>query len=261
MTTELHTNAGADQLLVRDLVVSRAGQQVLHGVSLQVQAGHTVAVLGPNGAGKTTLLRTISGLHRPRSGEIRLGAGSIAKAKPRTIVAAGLAHVPEGREVFPRMTVEENLVMGGYTSPRASLRSALGGVYSLFPVLRERRGQRAGLLSGGEQQMLAIGRALIGRPRALMLDEPSMGLAPKVVADVGEAIRTIAASGTTILIVEQQVRLALQLADYVYVLVNGRIATHGPVERFSSDTELARAYLGVQLATPDGRGRTSESSA
>lgn len=227
---------------VRGLTVHRGGQEVLHSVSLEVGRKQAVAVLGPNGAGKTTLLRTISGLHSPKEGGIRI-LGLLSNYEPRTIVKRGLIHVPQGREVFPKMTVEENLEMGGYTAPRAVLRRRMTQVYSILPKLESLRQRRAGLLSGGEQQMLAIGRALVAQPSILTLDEPSMGLAPLIVDEVGNIIEMIRESGTTVLLVEQQLGLALRTCDYIYVLVNGEIAEHGPAARFRDNSALAEAYL------------------
>jgi len=227
---------------VSDLTVRRGGREVLHAVSLTVRRGQAVAVLGPNGAGKTTLLRTISGLHRHSGGTVSILGAPVGQS-PRAIVRRGLSHIPQGREVFPRATVRENLELGGYTLPRSLRRQRLADVYEIFPQLAALHRRRAGLLSGGEQQMLAIGRALIARPEILTLDEPSMGLAPRIVEEVGNVIDAVHATGTTILLVEQQLGLALRLCDYAYILVNGMISAHGPVDQFRSGPALADAYL------------------
>jgi len=214
-------------------------------VSLEVRAGEIVALIGSNGAGKTTTLRAICGLLPPRAGRIEVDGVSVGGLTTTAIVARGLAHVPEGRQLFPTMTVLENLELGART-PEASRRRAetLERVLALFPRLAERRSQMAGTLSGGEQQMTAIGRALMARPRLLMLDEPSLGLAPVVVSSIFENLRAINHDGVTILLVEQNVLRALRLAHRAYVLENGAIVLHGPSERLLADETIRRAYLG-----------------
>lgn len=219
--------------------------EVLHQVSLVVQEGSIVGLLGANGAGKTTLAKTISGLTSLRSGDIRFEGRSIGSLRPEQIVELGIIHVPQGRMLFPEMTVEENLEMGAYARrARADERRTREGVQELFPILRERRHQHAGLLSGGEQQMLALGRALMGRPRFLILDEPSLGLAPRVVAEMFRIVRDINREGIAVLVAEQAARHVLKSAGSVYVIENGRIAVHGPSEELARNEDIRRAYLG-----------------
>ena len=218
----------------------------LRGVSLEVGEGEIVALLGSNGAGKTTTLRAISGLMRPRQGTISFGGTDITRERAHLIVARGLNQVPEGRKIFPALSVEENLNLGGYLTRRdhTTMAHRKQQVFDLFPRLAERRRQLGGTLSGGEQQMLAIGRALMNQPRLLTLDEPSMGLAPVVVRAVGEVIRRIRASGTAILMVEQNARQALALADRAYVLETGRVVIEGPASELAQDVRVQHAYLG-----------------
>jgi len=215
----------------------------LRAVSLTVRTGEVVALLGANGAGKTTTLRTVSGLAHPYQGAVVLEGQDISSLPPHEVVARGVCHVPEGRHIFPRMSVVENLEMGAYLRG-ASSRSDLERVFSLFPVLAERRRQEGGTLSGGEQQMLAIGRALMSRPTLLLLDEPSMGLAPLVVESIFEIIGQIRSAGTTILLVEQNAAQALQLADRAYVLENGSVVMEGPADSLLADDRVRTAYLG-----------------
>ncbi len=217
---------------------------VLRGISLTVGAGEIVSLIGSNGAGKSTTLRTISGLLAVRKGHIRFNGAAIKK-RPASVVRAGISQIPEGRRLFSDMTVHENLLLGAYTCPAADLASRLEQVYKLFPRLRERSRQYAGSLSGGEQQMAAIGRGLMAKPQLLMLDEPSMGLAPKLVAQVAEIVRTIRDLGISILLVEQNVRIALEIADRAYVLQMGRIVTEGPSATLRDDPFIRRAYLGL----------------
>ena len=218
----------------------------LRGVSLEVGEGEIVALLGSNGAGKTTTLRNISGLMRPRKGTITFGGADITRRRAHLIVASGLNQVPEGRRIFPALSVEENLNIGGYLSRRDHkiLAQRKQQVFDLFPRLAERRRQLGGTLSGGEQQMLAIGRALMNEPRLLALDEPSMGLAPVMVRAVGEVIRRIRARGTAILMVEQNARQALALADRAYVLETGQVVIEGPASDLAQDVRVQHAYLG-----------------
>jgi branched-chain amino acid transport system ATP-binding protein len=221
--------------------------QALAGVSLYVREGEVVALVGANGAGKTTTLRCISGILRPRRGSIKFDGNRLEVMPAHLIVASGIVHVPEGRQIFPGMTVLENLLMGAY-NPRAwsDRGKTLEEVFSLFPVLRERRDQVAGTLSGGEQQMLAIGRGLMARPRILLMDEPSLGLAPLVVARIFTTIQEIRRQrGIGILLVEQNARLALEVADRAYVLEAGRIVMEGSGTSLLADTRVRQAYLGI----------------
>ncbi len=231
-------------LEVRDLHVYYGKIHALKGISLQVAQGEIVALLGNNGAGKTTTLKTISGLLRPRSGEVRLEDRVIHDLPPHAIVARGVAHSPEGRKVFNRLTVTENLEMGAYLRRDAGVREDMERVFALFSRLKERRLQVAGTLSGGEQQMLAIGRALMARPRILLLDEPSMGLAPILVEQIFETVVDINRQGTTILLVEQNAAIALSVAHRAYVLETGNIALEGGAAELSEHPEVQRAYLG-----------------
>jgi branched-chain amino acid transport system ATP-binding protein len=233
-------------LEVEGLDVAYGGMQALWGVGFRVDEGEIVTLVGANGAGKTTTLKTVAGLLRPRRGRIRFAGEEIAGRPAHQVVSRGLALVPEGRQVWPAMTVEDHLLLGAYLpAARPGLRDRLEEVYRLFPVLRERRRQRAGTLSGGEQQMLAIGRGLIARPRLLMLDEPSLGLAPKVVQEVLAAIRAINGQGVAVLLVEQNVHYALAIAHRGYVLETGRITLEGEGRSLLSDEHVRRTYLGV----------------
>jgi branched-chain amino acid transport system ATP-binding protein len=233
-------------LKLENLSVGYGDIQVLWDISLHVDRGEVVALIGANGAGKTTTLKTISGLLRPRRGTILFEGQPIHNWPAHRIVAAGLVQVAEGRKLFPRLTVIENLEMGSFIQ-RARIHRAetLAQVLELFPVLSERRTQLAGTLSGGEQQMLAIGRALMTRPRLLMLDEPSLGLAPLIVADIFRVVREISRSGTTVLIVEQNAVQTLSLADRGYVLENGRVVLSGTGEELLQDERIRTAYLGL----------------
>lgn len=213
-------------------------------ISFYVEEGETVTLIGANGAGKSTILKTISGLLRTRTGSITFLKENITTVPAHKIISHGLAQVPEGRAVFLQMTVEENLEMGGYTRPAAEIAPSLERVYEQFPRLKERRRQIAGTLSGGEQQMLAMGRALMSKPKLLMLDEPSMGLAPILVEQIFEIIQTLHKNGTTILLVEQNAQMALSVADRGYVLETGRIVTTAPAADLLADETVKRAYLG-----------------
>jgi branched-chain amino acid transport system ATP-binding protein len=218
----------------------------LWDVSLAVKAGEAVAVVGPNGAGKTTLMRVISGLVPIRTGDLRLDGRSLKGDPAHAIVSHGIAHVPEGRRIFPRLTVEENLKMGGFLkASRLHYAETLTRVYELFPVLAERCRQRAGTLSGGEQQMLAIGRALMSRPKLILLDEPSLGLAPVMVLRLFDLIRRVRAEGYTILIVEQNVRQVLSLVDRAYLLEVGRIRIEGRAADLTDQDFVRKAYVGL----------------
>jgi branched-chain amino acid transport system ATP-binding protein len=220
--------------------------QALFDVSLEVNAGEAVAVIGPNGAGKTTLMRVISGLIRPMRGSMRMEGVDLSATPPHRIVELGIAHVPENRRLFPRMTVEDNLRMGAFIpAARPKFRERLDVVYQLFPRLRERRFQLAGTLSGGEQQMCAIGRALMSDPRLLLLDEPSAGLAPVVVQQVFGLVERIRARGLTVLIVEQNVRQVLRVVDRAYLLEAGTLRASGSAETLLESEQIREAYLGV----------------
>ncbi|HXF69320.1 MAG TPA: ABC transporter ATP-binding protein [Thermoflexus sp.] len=236
------------QLKVEALRAAYGPVQVLHGVSLQVGAGEIVTVIGANGAGKTTLLRAISGLLRPTAGRIWFDGQEITGWPPERIVALGLVQIPERRQLFASMSVEDNLYLGAYLRLRRGERKAveedLQRVYELFPRLKERRRQIAGTLSGGEQQMLAIGRGLMARPRMLLLDEPSLGLAPLLVQELFRVIRSLREQGLTVLLVEQNARQALRVADRAYVMETGRIVREGPAVELLEDPALQAAYLG-----------------
>jgi branched-chain amino acid transport system ATP-binding protein len=232
-----------------ELTGVRAGYgsfQALFDVALEVRAGEAVGVIGPNGAGKTTLMRVISGLIRPTAGTIAMEGVDLLATPPHRIVEVGIAHVPESRRLFPRMTVEDNLKMGGFApAARAKFRQRLEIVYELFPRLRERSRQLAGSMSGGEQQMCAIGRALMSEPKLLLLDEPSAGLAPVVVDQVFALLRKIRAGGVTVLIVEQNVQQVLRVVDRAYLLKAGSIRAAGAAADLLASASLREAYLGV----------------
>jgi branched-chain amino acid transport system ATP-binding protein len=218
----------------------------LKGISLTVEEAEIVTLIGGNGAGKSTTLKSISGLLKPKQGTIRLSNEDLEHFKPHEIVTKGVVQVPEGRRVFGRLTVTENLEMGAFTrSDKKEIASSVERVFTLFPRLRERRTQLAGTLSGGEQQMLAIGRALMANPKVLLLDEPSMGLAPVLVDSIFDTIRELNNSGTTILLVEQNARMALQIANRGYVLQTGEIVLEGSAESLRNDEMVQKAYLGI----------------
>ena len=232
-------------LEIEGLEVAYGRIAVVHGVSLRVPEGGVVCLIGANGAGKTTIMRAISGLVRPRAGSIRFGGEPIAGRAAHRIAAAGLRQVPEGRQCFAELTVAENLAIGAYlVRQRAEIMRRQEAVLARFPRLRERLGQFAGSLSGGEQQMLAIGRALMGAPTLLLLDEPSMGLAPLFVEEIFSIIAALKADGTTILLVEQNASAALDVSDHAYVLETGRIVLEGPAAEVAADPAIAAAYLG-----------------
>lgn len=235
-------------MLEIDKLVVRYGQkEALHGVSLAVRKGEIVTLIGSNGAGKTTTLKTVSGLLRPSAGEIRFDGQRIDRETPHAIIARGLVHVPEGRLLFPMMTVLEHLDLGAIRAradaPAPTQR--LAEIFDLFPILHERGAQKAGTLSGGQQQMLAIGRALMAAPQFLMLDEPTLGLAPVMVDQLADAIKRLHRNGMTILLVEQRVDLALSLSDRGYVLQTGEIALEDTAERLLTDPRIKAAYLGA----------------
>jgi branched-chain amino acid transport system ATP-binding protein len=233
-------------LQVTDLHVSYGAIAALSGISFKIEPGAIVTLIGGNGAGKTTTLRTISGLLRPKSGQIAFGADDITTLPPHRIVARGLCHVPEGRMIFSNLTVDENLAMGAYLQNDAALNAKNREyVFSIFPRLKERIRQTAGTLSGGEQQMLAIGRALMGNPKFLMLDEPSLGIAPRLISTIFEKIVEINRShGITILLVEQNANLALEISTYAYVLETGHIVMEGESKKLRADPRLKATYLG-----------------
>lgn len=231
-------------LKVDDINVFYGAIHAIKGISLEVNEGEIVTLIGANGAGKSTVLKTISGLLRTKTGGIQFLGENITSTAPHKIVESGLAHVPEGRRIFLQMTVQENLEMGAYTRPSGGIEAELEKVYVQFPRLLERRKQIAGTLSGGEQQMLAIGRALMSRPKLLMLDEPSMGLAPILVEQIFTIIQEMNKAGTTVLLVEQNAQMALSIADRAYVLETGSISISGTGQELSESDEIRKAYLG-----------------
>ena len=231
-------------LSVQDLHVSYGAIKAVRGISFEINEGEIVTLIGANGAGKSTTLNTVAGLLRPESGTIEFDGSSIAGVQAHKVVQRGLALCPEGRRVFTQMSVAENLEMGGYTRSDAENRETLERVYDHFPRLKERRSQVAGTLSGGEQQMLAMGRALMSRPRLLMLDEPSMGLAPILVEEIFSIIKQLNESGTTVLLVEQNANMALSIADRAYVLETGTIKKTGTGAELLVDDDVRKAYLG-----------------
>ncbi|TXN73315.1 ABC transporter ATP-binding protein [Methylobacterium sp. WL6] len=232
-------------LEIRDLVCGYGHVTALKGLTIEVRAGQFVALVGANGAGKSTTLRAISGLVPARSGSIRLEGRDITGADPRRVLGHGIAHCPEGRRVFPQMSVAENLAMGAYLRrDKAGIAADLARIYGEFPRLAERRAQAAGTLSGGEQQMLAIGRALMARPKLVLFDEPSLGLAPNIVERMFLVIRAICDAGTTVLLVEQNAFAALELCDYAYLLETGRIVLAGKGADMIANPHVRDAYLG-----------------
>jgi branched-chain amino acid transport system ATP-binding protein len=242
-------------LKILNLDAGYGALRVLKGISLHVSPGEAVAVIGANGAGKTTLLKTIAGVLKPRSGEVVFDKQNILGRPAEKIVGMGCCLVPEGRHVFGSMTVRENLLLGAFSrrheSNGQSLNDGLEQVYDLFGILKERSSQLAGTLSGGQQQMLAIGRALMSKPRLLMMDEPSLGVAPLVVRDIYETIVTLKRNGLTILLVEQNARAALAVADRGYVIETGQIVLQGPSRQLSDNPEVQRAYLGKEYRRID----------
>jgi branched-chain amino acid transport system ATP-binding protein len=240
--------AGGALLDVRGLAAQYGPTKVLHGVDFSVAEGGITAILGANGAGKSTLLRTVSGLQHPRSGTIRFDGSSIESMGPHEIVRLGISHVPEGRGMLSELTVLENLQLGAYARGGLKDLRELDGVFALFPVLSERRSQLAGMLSGGEQQMLAIARSLLARPRILMIDELSLGLAPKIAGALLQLLAKLRSDGLSILLVEQNVHQTLAVADRVYLLVNGRIGFHGTPDELRARKDVMDAYLGTEQA-------------
>jgi branched-chain amino acid transport system ATP-binding protein len=232
-------------LEISDLRAGYGGTEVLRGLSLSVNKGEVVAVLGSNGVGKTTLNKVLSGIMPARSGSIRFNGEDIFGANAKRVVEAGLIHVPEGRKIFPNLTILENLELGGYCRPRSVRKGNIEKVFAIFPRLKERTGQYAGTMSGGEQQMLAIGRGLMGEPKLLILDEPSLGLSPLLVEEMFALIKRLSDDGLPIMLVEQNVVQSLELASRAYILENGAVALSGDAERLRADPELKRAYLGL----------------
>lgn len=236
----------AEALLeIEDVVAGYDGTSVLRGISLTVHAGSIVAVLGANGVGKTTLNKVLSGIVRPQRGTVHFGGRRIDRASPADIVAAGLVHVPEGRKLFPDLSVRENLELGSYRRGKPERARTMEHVLTVFPRLKERFGQRAGTLSGGEQQMVAIGRGMMGQPKLLILDEPSLGLAPRLVEEMFTLIRRLNDEGLTILLVEQNVVQSLELADAAHVMEHGCLVLSGTGAELAGNSELAKSYLGM----------------
>ena len=231
-------------LKVNDLNVYYGAIHALKGVSFEVNEGEIVTLIGANGAGKSTTLKTISGILRSKTGSIEFEGEDITKLPPHKLPSLGVAHVPEGRRIFQQLTVKENLEMGAYTRPASEIKPSIEDVFKRFPRLEERKNQVAGTLSGGEQQMLAMGRALMCRPKLMMLDEPSMGLAPLLVQQIFDIIKELNEQGTTILLVEQNAKMALSIADRAYVLETGKIVMQGDAKAMLSDESVKKAYLG-----------------
>ncbi len=231
-------------LKVENIHVYYGSIHAIKGVSFEVNEGEIVTLIGANGAGKSTTLNTVAGLLKPKSGKIEFEGKNIVGVPANRVVSHGMALCPEGRRVFLQMTVQENLEMGGYTRPNGELEASLANVYQRFPRLKERYKQVAGTLSGGEQQMLAMGRALMSKPKLLMLDEPSMGLAPILVEQIFDIAKELNAAGTTILLVEQNARMALSIADRAYVLETGTISMSGNAHELAEDDRVRKAYLG-----------------
>ena len=232
-------------LEVKDLQVYYGVIQALKGISFHVNQGEVIALIGANGAGKTTTLQTLTGILSPKSGSIVFEGKDLTRTPAHKIVEMGMAHVPEGRRVFADMSVYENLLLGAYTrKDKAEIAESLASVYKRFPRLEERKGQRAGTLSGGEQQMLAMGRALMSKPKLILMDEPSMGLSPILVEEIFHIIREISAGGTTVLLVEQNAKKALSIADRAYVLETGNIVLSGDAKEMMNNESIKKAYLG-----------------
>ena len=237
---------GSPMLELSNVDAGYGAFQALFGISMSVKAGEAVAVIGSNGAGKTTLVRVISGLLPASGGTMSMESVALRETPPHRIIETGIAHVPEGRRLFPRLSVENNLKIGAYIpAARAKFDRRLEFVFTLFPRLKERRAQLAGTLSGGEQQMCAIGRALMSGPKLVLLDEPSMGLAPVIVAQVFELVRRLRAEGYTVLIVEQNVSQVLKIVDRAYLLEVGRIKASGPAQELAASDEIRKAYMGI----------------
>ena len=246
--TATPSNRGNGQpplLVIKDLHVSYGSIAAVKGISLTVYPGEIVSLIGGNGAGKSTTMRTVSGLLKPKKGTITFEGKEIGGRKGNEVAQMGIAQSPEGRRIFPRMTVHENLELGAFTrNDKAGIQHDIERVFELFPRLKERISQKAGTMSGGEQQMLAMGRALMSEPRLLLLDEPSMGLAPLLVEIVFDTIKKVNAQGTTVLLVEQNALVALNIANYGYVLETGHISLEGPAKELANNDEVRKAYLG-----------------
>jgi branched-chain amino acid transport system ATP-binding protein len=232
-------------LRVQDLRAGYGKVPILESVGLQIAGGEVVAVVGPNGAGKSTLLKAVCGLIRPYSGEVLFDGRNLAGLPPYRIARAGISYVPEGGRLFPNMTVRENLLMGAFATPANLKTGLLDEIYTLFPILEKRGRQYAATLSGGEKQMLAISRGLVSSPKVLMLDEPSLGIAPKLVEEIYERLHALKAKGLTVLLVEQNTNFALELADRAYVLENGRIVLQGSGQEVAANPEIKRHFLGL----------------
>ncbi len=246
----------AELLSVQNVETLYGPIMALRGVSMQVREGQILALLGANGAGKSTLLKTISGTMVPKKGRVEFQGRSIEGTPPHQIARLGIAQVPEGREVFALLTTEQNLHMGGYVRGRADIAESLRRVYALFPALYVKRASQAGYLSGGQQQMLAIGRAMMSSPRLMLLDEPSLGLSPQLVSEIAETIVKLnREQGVTIMLVEQNARMALDVADYGYVLENGRIVMENTAKNLSDATDIKEFYLGMKEQGVRGRRR------
>ena len=230
-------------LEVKNLAVSYGAIKAIHGVSLEVHDGEIVSLIGANGAGKTTILRTISGLKKADEGDILFDGADLRKTEPSRIISLKLAHVPEGRHIFPQMTVEENLEMGAFTDQK-DMAATMASVYDRFSRLKERRRQLAGTLSGGEQQMLAVGRALMAKPKMILMDEPSMGLSPLLVKEIFSIIKEVNKNGITILLVEQNAKMALSISNRAYVMETGKISMEGKAGDLLRDVRVKKAYLG-----------------
>ena len=243
-TSGARTNGGTPMLVVSDVHTFYGQIHALRGVNIEVAQGEVVTLLGANGAGKTTTLKTVSGLLHARQGSVQFEGEDITRAAAHELVEKGIGHAPEGRRIFPRLTVLENLLMGAFSRPKANTQPDIDRVFALFPRLQERTGQLGGTLSGGEQQMLAIGRALMASPRLLLLDEPSLGLAPILVAQVFETIKEINSQGTTVLLVEQNALQALSIAHRGYVLQTGEVVLSGSAESLRQNETVRKAYLG-----------------
>ena len=232
-------------LTVKDLQVYYGVIQAIKGVSFEVNEGEVIALIGANGAGKTTILHTITGLISPKAGSVLFEGKNLLKTPAHKIVSLGMAHVPEGRRIFQELTVYENLILGAFTlNDKQKIEENLRNVYQRFPRLEERRTQIAGTLSGGEQQMLAIGRALMSNPKIILMDEPSMGLSPLLVSEIFDIIKEVSQSGTTILLVEQNAKKALSIADRAYVLETGNVVLSGPAKEMMDNDQVKKAYLG-----------------
>lgn len=237
------------QMLTVDSICTFYGKvQALYDISIQVNEGELITVIGANGAGKTTLLKSISGLLSPQRGTIKFEGQDISKSKPNELVKQGIVMVPEGREIFPHMTVHENLEMGAYLrKARQDIQNDIEFIYDMFPILKEKSRQKGGDLSGGQQQMLAIGRGLMAKPRLLLLDEPSLGLAPIIVKEILDKIVELNKEGTTIILVEQNANLALKVADRAYVLETGHVELEGPAKEILNDNKIQEVYLGMRV--------------